>query len=154
MNVNWSNLVNVSASADMLQKTGGCDGCADAGAVSEQQIDAGNGYLEFTVMNRTLVRYVGLNDNSTGTGSAEIPFAFKLSGGYAEVREYGQYRWDVQVADGDVLRIAVEAGTVKYLKNGAAFYTSGNAARYPLRADTALSSASASVNKAMISKTD
>jgi hypothetical protein len=142
--------VNVSASNDTLQKTGGCDGCQDAGAVSEQQIAAGNGYLEFTVMNRNLVRYVGLNDNSTGTGSAEIPFAFKLTGSYAEVREYGRYRWDIAVIDGDVLRIAVEAGMVRYLKNGTVFYTSDNAARYPLRADTALSSAGASVNKAMI----
>lgn len=149
--MSWNNLVNVTAGADTLQKTGGCDGCADAGAVSEQQIAAGSGYLEFTVMNGSLVRYVGLNDNSTGTGSAEIPFAFKLSSGYAEVREYGQYRWDIAVSDGDVLRIAVEAGTVKYLKNGALFYTSGNAARYPLRADTALSSIGATVNKAIIS---
>ena len=149
--MSWASLVNVSTSADTLQKTGGCDGCQDAGAVSQQQIAAGNGYLEFTVMNRNLVRYVGLNDISTGTGSAEIPFAFKLSGGYAEVREYGQYLWDIPVIDGDVLRIAVEAGTVKYLKNGAVFYTSGNAARYPLRADTALSSMGATVNKAIIS---
>jgi hypothetical protein len=148
--VTWSNLVNVSTSTDLLQKTGGCDGCQDAGAVSEQQITA-NGYLEFTVMDRSLVRYVGLNDNSTGTGSTEIPFAFKLAGGYVEVREYGQYTWDMPVAEGDVLRIAVEAGAVKYLKNGAVFYTSGNAARYPLRADTALSSIGATVNKAIIS---
>ena len=117
--------------------------------MSEQQI-ADKGYLEFTVMNRSLVRYVGLNDNNTGTSSAEIPFAFKLVSGYAEVRENGQYRSDTPVNDGDVLRIAVEAGTVKYLKNGVLFYTSSNAARYPLRADTALSSAGASVNNAMI----
>jgi hypothetical protein len=142
--------VNVSASADLLQKTSGCDGCADAGAVSEQQIASGNGYLEFTVTDRNLVRYVGLNNNNTGTSNAEIPFAFKLVSGYAEVREHGQYLRDTPVVDGDVLRISVENGTVKYARNGLVFYTSGVQAVYPLRADTALSNSGATVSKAII----
>jgi hypothetical protein len=146
----WNNLVNVSAGADFLQKTSGCDGCADAGAVSEQQI-TGSGYLEFTVMDRSLVRYVGLNHGNTGTGSAEIPFALKLASGYVEVREYGQYLWDTTVNEGDVMRISVQNGTVQYSRNGAVFYTSRLQATYPLQADTALSSTGATVNNAVIS---
>jgi hypothetical protein len=147
----WNNLVNASTGADLLQKTSGCDGCADAGAVSEQQITAGGGYLEFTVMGRSLVRYVGLNHSNSGTGSAEIPFALKLASGYVEVREYGQYLWDMAVNEGDVLRISVQNGTVQYSRNGTVFYTSRLQATYPLRADTALSSTGATVNNAVIS---
>ena len=147
----WGQRVNVSVDADKLQKTGGCDGCADAGAVSEQQIASGNGYLEFTVSGTSLVRYVGLNNDNKGTNGTEIPFAFKLASGYAEVREYGQYRWDTSVADGDVLRISVQDGVVKYAKNGVSLYTSTLPATYPLQADTAFSSTGASVNKAIIS---
>lgn len=119
--------------------------------MSEQQILSGIGYLEFTVSGGgNLVRHIGLNNDNRGTGSAEIPFAFKLVSGYAEVREYGQYRSDARVYDGDVLRISVENGTVKYARNGAVFYTSAAKAVYPLRADTSLRSAGAIINKAMI----
>jgi hypothetical protein len=148
--VSWTEGVNVTASGSVLTKTGGCDGCEDAGAISQQQIASGSGYLEVTVSETNYVRYVGLNDNHTGTSSAEIPFAFKLVSGTAEVRERGQYKWDVSVATGDVLRIAVNSGVVTYSKNGAAFYTSAIPAVYPLRVDSALASLGATVSNAVI----
>ena len=40
--------------------------------------------------------------------------------------------------DGDRFEVAVEGGVVRYLKNGAVFYTSGVAPAYPLLVDTAL----------------
>jgi hypothetical protein len=149
-NVVWTSLVNVTASGNSLQKTSGCDGCADAGSLSQQQISSGSGYLEFTVSETNLVRFIGLNNNSTGTSPTEIPFAFKIVSGYAEVRENGQYRWDVPVITGDVLRISVDSGAVKYAKNGVTFYTSQMAASYPLRADTALTSFGATLNNVKI----
>jgi hypothetical protein len=152
-NVVWTNLVKVTATGDSLKKTSGCDGCEDAGATSQQRIGSGNGYLEFTVSETGLVRYIGLNNNSTGTGLAEIPFAFKLVNGYAEVRERGAYRADTPIATGDVLRIAVQSGVVKYMKNGIAFYASGVAPVYPLRADTALTSLGATVSNGVIGAT-
>jgi hypothetical protein len=149
--VAWTSLVNVTATGNSLEKTGGCDGCEDAGAVSQQQIASGSGYLEFTVSETNLVRFIGLNDNSTGTSDNEIPFAFKLVNGYAEVRENGQYRADTPVVTGDVLRIAVQSGVVKYSKNGVVFYTSVNGPVYPLHADSALFSLGATLNNAMLS---
>ena len=52
---------------------------------------------------------------------------------------------------GDVLRVAVVGGVVKYSKNGTVLYTSPKAPVYPLLVDTALYSTSATLNNAMIS---
>ena len=45
----WTDLVNVTVTGDVLQKTGGCDRCEDAGAASQQAIAQGDGFVEFTV---------------------------------------------------------------------------------------------------------
>lgn len=134
----WTELVNVSVSGNTLEKTGGCDGCLDAGAESEQFMPAGNGYLEFPVTDTSLIRYIGLNPNSTTARPTEITFAIKIVSGTAEVKEEGQYRTDIPVAVGDVLRIAVNSGVVTYAKNGTVFYTSATTMNLPLQADTAL----------------
>ena len=47
--VEWTSLVNVAILGNALQKTGGCNGCDDATAVSRQMIRSGDGYVEFTV---------------------------------------------------------------------------------------------------------
>ncbi|MGH7731014.1 MAG: hypothetical protein ACRENJ_07160 [Candidatus Eiseniibacteriota bacterium] len=60
------------------------------------------------------------------------------------------YRADTTAAAGDVFRVAVESGAVKYSKNGAVFYTSGAAPVYPLRGDASLEDLSASVTNAVI----
>jgi hypothetical protein len=151
--VAWTNRINVTATGNSLKKTSGCDGCADAGAVSQQQIASGNGYMEFTVSETGLVRFVGFNNSNAGTSTTEIPFAFKLVSGYAEARERGQYRSDVPVVTGDVLRISVQSGVVKYAKNGVVFYTSSAAPSYPLMVDTALTSLNATINNVKIATT-
>src|SRR5688572_9241074 len=43
--VRWTNLVNATATDNSLQKTGGCAGCSDAGAVSSQRITGGDGFV-------------------------------------------------------------------------------------------------------------
>src|SRR5687767_3859239 len=67
----WTDLVNVTATGNSLQKTGGCDGCQDAGALSQQKIISGSGYLEFTVSETNRLRYIGLNPNSVSTSAAD-----------------------------------------------------------------------------------
>src|SRR5882724_10871113 len=52
----WTSTVNVTATGNSIQKTGGCDGCADAGAVSLQSIASGDGYVEFTASELTTAR--------------------------------------------------------------------------------------------------
>src|SRR5947207_1204094 len=78
------------------------------------------------------------HNGNPGTSGAEIKFAFDILRGGAAVRESGVYRTDVPVAAGDVLRIAVVGGAVKYSKNGTIFYTSSVAPTYPLLIDTSL----------------
>jgi hypothetical protein len=149
-NVTWTNRVNVAATGNSLQKTGGCDGCEDAGAASQQQLTSGSGYLDFTVGETGPALCVGLNGDGTGTGVAEMPFAIELVNDSAEVREHGQYRAAIAVGSGDRLRIAVEAGVVSYFKNGTAFYTSDSKAYYPLRVDTSLISSGSIVNNVRV----
>jgi len=135
--VTWANLVNVTASGNSLQKTGGCDGCTDAGAVSVQMIGLKGGHVEFTASETNTLRYIGLARNVTGTGTA-MRFTIRLQDGIAEVRESGSYRTDTTFAPGDVFRIAVESGKVNYYKNGQLFFRSGVNPVYPLLVDTAL----------------
>ena len=47
--VTWTNIVNAAVIGNVLQKTGGFDGVDDAGATSQQQLTAGDGYVQFTV---------------------------------------------------------------------------------------------------------
>jgi hypothetical protein len=149
-NVIWTNLVNVTATGNSIQKTGGCDGCEDAGATSQQQILSGDGYLEFTASETTTLRFVGLSTGNTGTGSAEIRFAIRLQSGIAQVQESGIFRTNTTFVTGDVFRISVESGVVKYYKNGGLLYTSALAPTYPLLVDSTLASPSATITNAVI----
>jgi len=144
--------VNVISSGSSLTKISGCDGCADAGAVSKQQITAGDGYLEFTASETGSLRLIGFRTGNRGADRNEIQFAISLRpGGIAEVRELGMRRTNTTYIRGDVFRIAVVAGTVHYYKNGRLLYISGLAPTYPLLVGTSLLSRSATVTNAIIS---
>jgi hypothetical protein len=146
----WTSLVNATASGGSLQKSGGCDGCDDSGAISQQQIASGNGAVSFTATETGTIRYVGLSHGNTDTHLVDVDFAIRLGGGYAEVRENNVYRTDTPLVSGDRFKVAVEGGAVKYYKNGVLFYTSTVAPVYPLLVDTSLLSAGATVTNAVI----
>jgi hypothetical protein len=148
--VAWTNITNVIAT---LQKTGGCNGCHDAGGVSVEEIASGDGYMEFPVTSTKANYVVSLGyGNSTGLVSN---YAIHLTGtANAEVREGNwTYQGGVPVAAGDVLRIAVVNGQVLYMKNGVAFHTSPHAPTYlyPLRGFASLWSTGAAVSNATAS---
>ena len=121
--VRWMSLINMSSTSGGLRKTGGCDGCPDASAVSEQQISS-TGTLTFVASESASLRFVGLAAGGIGTGPGDINFALRLQSGVAEVREAGAYKSDVRFAAGDTFAIAISSGVVKYSKNGSGFYTS------------------------------
>src|SRR5439155_16443523 len=108
-NVGWTSLVNVTATSNSIQKTAGCDGCEDAGAVSIQKIASGDGYVKFTATETNTQRYAGLSHGSATTTVNELVFGLALRAGYAEVRESDVYRADVPYVAGDVFRISVES---------------------------------------------
>ena len=148
--VRWTNGVNVSASDNTLVKTGGCGGCADAGAASEQRIAAGDGGVFFRATDPSPLRFVGLTWGEATHQPTHIKFALRVQGGVAEVRESGSYRTDVRISAGDVLGVTVSGGKVQYSRNGEVFYTSSAELRYPLVVDTVIYDTNAAVNEAML----
>src|SRR5690606_29692553 len=132
-----------------LAKTGGCNGCDDAGAQSSQQLDAGNVYMEFTVPDVSQALVAGLGNEGEGTSVAEIDFGIRIQNGVAEAIESGFPRMSTQAANGDVYRISVENGVVSYFRNNTAFYTSDQQPQYPLRADITLLGLNARVDSVM-----
>jgi hypothetical protein len=151
-NVVWTNLVDATATGNSLQKTGGCDGCQNAGATSQQQILSGDGYIEFTAGETTTTRGAGLSNGDTDTSGADVDFAVALwNDGQASVYESGAWKADLfAYAPGDVFRVAVEGGVVKYYKNGSLRYTSLVAPIFPLLVDTSLLGADSTVRNAVI----
>jgi hypothetical protein len=147
--VRWTNGVNVSASGNTLHKTGGCGGCADAGASSEQRITADGGVF-VTVTDTAPLRFVGLTWGEPTHQPTHIKFALRLQGGVAEVREAGVYRTDVRISAGDVLGVGVTGGTVQYTKNGTVFYASNGEVRYPLAVDAAIYDLNATIHNAVL----
>lgn len=139
--VTWTHLVNVIAEGgDLEQVAGYCVGCADAGAHSVQQI-SGDGYFEFSIAPGAYhYVYAGLNTDTSASTSIVMPFALEISGSYVNVRERGIYKSDTPFAAGDVFRVAVESGKVKYYKNNNLFYTSAAVPVFPLVADVSMQS--------------
>jgi hypothetical protein len=59
--------------------------------------------------------------------------------------------WVGTYATGDLLRVAVEGGVVKYRKNGALLYTSSVAPTYPLLVDSSFYSNGSTLTNVVIS---
>ena len=148
----WIEKVNVTDTSTTLTKTGGCDGCTDAGAISQQQLSSGEGYMEFTASSGTY-GYIGLG-TSTGSTSThtEINFGITFSGGNWTIREIGwSYKDEGSYSNNDVFRIGVEGGQVKYRKNGTLIYTSATSPSYPLVVDTSLMPSGANIYNTTVS---
>jgi hypothetical protein len=150
----WTNLVNASvdSTGTVLRKTGGCDGCDDAGATSQQELSAGDGYVEFTVGEATAFWMAGLGHGNDGTGFGDVDFGFRFNGlGTADVIENGAYAGgDTPYAAGDVFRVAVVNGRVQYSRNGGYLKESARVPQYPLLLDVSLGSVGASVRDAKL----
>jgi hypothetical protein len=140
----WMSLMNVAQSGTTLTKVGGCSGCPDGTAVSNQQV-SGNGVLQFSTDDGSSLRFVGLGSGGIGTTSTGVEFAIRLQAGTAEVRESGTYKSETRFAVGDTFTIAVTNGAVTYARNGTVFYTSATRAGAALRAHVILFDANASV---------
>jgi len=150
--VNWTSVVNCAVSGNSLLKNGGYADTPDAGGRSQQSLLGGDGYVEFTVTEANKLRFCGFTHSVSGTDYTAINFAIKLTTfGVAEVREGNVYRAETPYAVGDVFRVSVTGGVVKYSKNGVVFYTSGLAPAYPLVVDASLLTMSSTINNAMIS---
>ena len=139
----WTGLVNVTTTGpnnNGLQKTGGFDQNADAGAYSQQSITSGDGYLEFTAANGTTDATIGFTTGSGAGTDYDFPWAIHLSTvGIAEIRENGGYVAEWTYATGDTFRIAIASGVVTYTHNGGAPHTSAVSPTYPVKVDSSIS---------------
>ncbi len=149
----WTSAVNCTVDGGSLGKSSGHDGVDDARARSEQQLTSGNGVLEFTALEPSSIRIVGLTAGAPSSGWSAISFAVWLgpwagSIGVADVRENGVWKADTPYTAGDRFRIAVESGVVRYYKNGVPFYTSSRPPSYPLVADASILSLGGTIRDA------
>ena len=135
--------------ANGIYRAGGCDGC-NAGGISNQQIStASGGYFQFTVSHGP-TRYAGL---TAGNSPSFAQLAYGVGIGSlntVEIFESGIYRRDVPFSDGDLFRISVESGVVKYYRNGNLVFTSPTAPTVPLSAESLLLSLFSSLNNPVL----
>jgi hypothetical protein len=147
--VTWTGLVNTTAiTGGGIRKSGGCDGCPDAGAVSMQRLTTGSGYVEFKP--DAGMYFLGLDTATTARTAVELPYALRLRDGTAEVRENGVYRAEARFTSTDVFRITAGNGQVTYSKNGVPFWTSAMSATTALGVTTSIFDMNASVAAPLI----
>jgi len=149
-NVAWTSAVGVTVSGNSLSKPG-ANGW-DAGAVSTRTIASGDGYVQFTATETNTHRRLGLSYGNTNQSWDDIDFCIYLeNNGTVDINEGATTRGSFgSYAAGDVFRVAVENGVVKYRKNGALLYTSTVTPTYPLLVDTSLYSTNATLTNVVM----
>ena len=139
----WTSPSNASASSPVysLKKTG-TNSAWDAGAISTQSITSaqGDGYVSVVADATNTHRAFGLGNSNQGVDLEDIDFAIYLKGdGTLEIWESGEEMGDFGTYQvGDVLRVGVESGAVKYYRNSTLLYTAEKEPSYPLYLDTSL----------------
>jgi hypothetical protein len=142
----WQNVVGLAIAGRTLTKTGATGW--NAGASSVETL-AGDGFVEFTSDESNRGKMAGLSDGDSDQSQADIDYAVYLrANGVAAIYEGGVAR-DSNVgtyAAGDIFRVEVAGGVVRYSKNGGApLYTSSVAATGPLGIDTAFNTTGATL---------
>ena len=148
-NVVWTSPVKVAVSGNTITKNAGCSGCGDAGAISQQAFASGAASVQFKV-SAGFEGTVGLSTGNPGTSGSEIKFGLRFFPGYVEVREGGVWKESWTVASGDVHKVSVEGGAVKYSQNGSVKYTSALVPTYPLLVDASINSVGGAVQGAVV----
>jgi hypothetical protein len=145
----WTALDGASATGNSLTKTSASG--VNSGAISVQQVPSGDGYVEVTVSETNTYRMFGLSNGNTDSSYPDIDFGLDLAPSTIYVFEKGANRGSFgSYAAGDVMRVAVVGGVVRYSRNGTVFYTSTQAPTYPLLVDTWLYSQGATLNNAVV----
>ncbi|MFL5732792.1 MAG: hypothetical protein ACJ78Q_06285, partial [Chloroflexia bacterium] len=149
--VAWTNAANVTVTGNTIQKTGGAGSTWDAGAVSSQSIASGDGYVQATVDVTSTYRMFGLSNGDSSVLHTDIDFAAYLAGNSLKVYEGGLSKGTFgTLAPGDVVKVGVQGGVVRYYLNASPVYTSSLSPTYPLLLDTAINSLGGKVYNATI----
>jgi len=140
----WMNSVNVNVAGRSLLKASALVAW-NAGTVSTRTISSG--YMEFTASEASTYRIAGLSNGDSNQNYTDIDFAILLrSDSSVAIYEAGFLKGEVaSYVAGDRFRVEVQAGVVQYRKNGALLYTSLVPAVTPLRVDTSINGANATL---------
>jgi RHS repeat-associated protein len=149
----WTNRIRVYAweAGNSLYKESS-NGPWDGGAVSTRAIASGDGYVEFVRHEGSTL--VGLSNGDTDQTNHDIDFAILDQGGsQVRVSENGVLYGSFPAANGDLFRVEVQGGVVRYKRNGAVFHTSTRTPTYPLLVDTSIAHVGHVIHNVMISGT-
>ena len=141
----WQNTQGVYTNGPTLIKTM-VDGWTGFTS-STRTLQSGDGFVEFTPLEINKRRALGLKVTGAAQSIQEIDFAVLLTeSGNIEVLELGTSRGLFGAyQNGDRFRIEIQNGVVRYRRNGVVFYSSGITPTYPLHAEAAFYSESATL---------
>ena len=135
----WTNVVGCSVGSDNSVTKTAATAAWDAGAISTQSISS-DGYVSTVVAETNTYRMIGFGNADVSQSYGDIEFAVcPMADGTLAVYESGAQKWSGgSYVTGDVLKVAVENGVVKYYNNSALLYTSAITPTFPLYVDTSL----------------
>jgi hypothetical protein len=151
-NVVWTNPVKVNVSGNSLSRNAATNAW-DGGASSTKAITSGDGFVQFTVGEANAYRMCGLSKgNDANQNYGELDYAiYPSASGVLHIYESSIWRAQPGTyAAGDVFRIEIVGGVVKYKQNGVVIYTSTVAPTYPLRVDTSLYTPGSTINNVVL----
>ena len=144
----FTGVTSVTVSGNSLINATG-DGW-NAGASSNETITSGDGFVEFSTNESNVYKMGGLGNGDANLSYTDIEYAaYPTAAGTVQVYEGGSQRFTAggsptftTYVAGDIFKVAIESGVVKYYKNGVLFYTStvaptsGGTYAYPYRFDS------------------
>lgn len=136
--VEWRNRANVKVTGAALEKTAGGNAW-NGGAASTNLLLSGDGYAAVTASGTRFSYAFGLGSDDADQSMSDIDFALVVQPNLLRIFEKGAWQADVgNYAAGDLLKVAIEDGAVKYYRNNIVLYTTHPDIKYPLRLDTSL----------------
>jgi hypothetical protein len=148
----FTDLVNVTASNGMIQKTGGVNDDWDAGCISIQTITS-EGFLEFMAGQTNCGFICGLSNTNPSPSYLDVQYGLLFqANGNLQIYEsgvligaFGTYTIN------DIFHVMVISGQIIYHKNGITLYTSLVTPTLPLFLDCSLFTSNAIIKNCVIS---
>ncbi len=145
------NITNIFATGNDLLKAQGGNNSWDAGATSVNAV-YNNGYLQFEAGENTYDKIIGLSSDAGDAGYTSIDYALYLQND-RDIRIY-QNGSDIAgvgtYISGDIFKISVESGVIKYYQNDVLLYVSTDVPGLPLYCDVSMHDQGAAINDVMV----